>query len=193
MAEETAPQKPTPAEAELAVDKILHDPPTKLVKFMGIDITLRPLPVEYSQKWYMCIKPIRQKMGKMMAEFAKSLEQPDHKPPKKDKIAAKVLKTIPEKAEEYEEMDMMLANTLVDAVVILAGFYEITTTRELINKNATLQEVEALVNAQLEVNGKEDFLLKSFSAFMRTFLGTADDQTPYLDLLSTLASAKSGK
>lgn len=183
-------------EALAAADRVLHDPPSAEVMFMGVKLELRPLPISYSKQLAAVIVPARAKMGKLVSDLTTRMS--DVKNPKlKDKAKAKAAKDILSNAEknmdESAGIDIMVAEGLLDAACILAKFYEITTTKEKINDEATLSEVSALVNKQLEVNGQEDFLLRPFKAFMSAFLGTGDVETRSQDLLSMLAFANVGK
>jgi len=105
--------------------------------FLGLTVRLRALPIFYARKIGAALGPFKKHMQGIVATGGV------------DNI----------KVTADEKLDEDVVKALVDCAAILAEFYDLPLTVEKIERNASFEELLVLAQAQLEVNGKSDFLL----------------------------------
>lgn len=130
---------------DLAVEKVLYpELHTKEIKVGERVVQLRPLPLFYAKKLYNVTK----KLADLMGRVAKANESGNID------------------VAEFPDADMVIAETVVDAVDVLCAYYEFGWTKEEVEAKLTLEQAQVFVEAQLEVNKGSDFLLKPLSITM---------------------------
>ena len=106
--------------------------------FLGQKVRLCALPIFYARKIGAALGPFKKQMQGVVAKGVESLKSP---------------------SLGQDQLDEDVVKALVDTAVILAEFYELPLPQEKIERNASFEDLLALAEAQLEVNGKSDFLL----------------------------------
>jgi hypothetical protein len=137
---------------------VLHpETMTRTFKFMSKEVKLRALPIFYARKVNKCLEPFK-------SQFAESVgKQPD------------------ELAAANFNLDESATNALIECCLILADFYKLDlgdNPKETLEREATLNDISKLCEAQLEVQGKADFLLTPLRVITRltTLVESASDE-----------------
>lgn len=114
---------------------------TKKAKLLDVEIELRPLPISVSKKLSAKITPL----GARFDSVGKTGDAGN------------------------ADLDLTTIDTLLDCVMILHTFYKLpsTLTKEKLEEEALPEEILGFLNAQMELNRDNNFLLQSLRNILR--------------------------
>jgi hypothetical protein len=110
------------------------------VKLLDVDVELRPLPIGISKKISKQMEPISNQFAKMGAN-----------------------------QEENPDLDMNTIESLMDCIMLLAGFYKLPSSisKERLEEEALTEDLIDLLKAQLVLNKENNFLLQNLRGVLR--------------------------
>lgn len=147
----------TPEAREEAERKVLYpDTDTMSFEFLGASLKLRALPIFYARKLSTVLRPFQEQF----AATAKAASE------------NQVLSQI--------DLDESTITALLDTAGIICEYYKAPLTRDDIERGASTTLLVALAKAQLEVNGKSDFLLTPLRLITR-LTGLVEEATDQLE------------
>lgn len=155
------PTKEEVAEAEEAV--LFPDAHTEPYEFAGQTFKLRALPIKRSREVAAVLKPFQ----KAMSDISVASQSQG----KKQEV-------------ELPDFDSTAVNALLQTASIITEFYAARNddnkrlSPESLEDLASLDEIMSFIRAQLEVNGKSDFLLAPLKLIMKLAdaVGNADEE-----------------
>ncbi len=144
---------------------------TKDVTFLGKVVTLRPLPISISKKLRSLFKKANLGINDLSLDIGKYEEKmklKDLAPEKMEKIKDDYIETMRKSIKSDVDLDLEIAVSILNSVWELYNFYKIgdLKSKEELDEVCSLSEAQALVEAQLELQGENDFLLKPLALIM---------------------------
>ena len=134
----------------------------KTVQLAGTKVSLRPLPIFFS-------KQINQRLAKLQEQFSAAMKRAKEDRP----------------SQLGDTFDVDVAEGLIDATMVLLSFYKAAITRDDLDKGSTTDELIRFCEAQVKLNGDNDFLLQP----LRTIIAVAALSHQAMSKLRTLLSS----
>ncbi len=128
------------AKADKAAEDLLL-PEGRLVKFLGREIRVRPLPVSAAKE----LRRLPDKLNELLVNLSKD----DNK-------------------TSATDVDVTATDLYIETVSFLMNFYATGITKQYLEENCSLNMLKAFLDIQNDVQGQEDFLftpLKNIMAF----------------------------
>jgi hypothetical protein len=136
-----------------------------IINFLGKDVQLRPLPISTSKKLHSTFKPIQKKMSDLNRRTQSAIvEKKGEDGVLTKEIDYQKLSTLMK--DEDVEMDMEIAQSILECVFILCSFYKLGFSKEYIDEESSLPDANAFLEAQFKIQGENDFLLRPLAGTM---------------------------
>lgn len=159
-------------EIEDAEQKVLF-PEThiKEVTFLGKRLELKPLPISMSKKLRSLFKKANQGINDFsleMGKYEEKMKSKDLTLEKLEQIRDEYVEAMRKTIKSDTDLDLDIALSILGAVWELYNFYKIGDfkTKEELDDVCSLAEAQILVEAQLELQGENDFLLRPLVLIM---------------------------
>lgn len=166
MAKETKEEEIKKEEIIEAEQKVLF-PETHIdkINFLGKEIHLRPLPIAISKKLSATFMPAQKRINAInKRNSAAVIEKKDEKGNTVREVDSQKLFSIMK--DEDVEVDMEIANSILDCVFVLCSFYKLGFSKEYIDEESSLPDANEFLEAQFRIQGENDFLLRPLAGTM---------------------------
>jgi len=138
-------------------DQILF-PTGRKVRFMGVEIEVRPMPIKYAKEVNMRMKPARKGLRSLLKLGLKVDSQ--------GKLDLSSLAAAGDHLDSLYDLDSKIADSLLEAAAALSKAYGYEWTIDQISENTSLPDLLHFLQVQMEVQSQEDFLLKPLQGVM---------------------------
>lgn len=177
MTEQEPRKLETEEEAQVAAEKVLYpDLLMRKVKLLEHEVEVKPLPVAVSKQVHQKLKAVQERCYQHIERVQKQAKEG----------------TLNSVIPPPDDTDVLVAEALLEVAKILAKHYKIPVTPEEVNDNASLQELDAFIKVQVEVNGESDFLLRPLSFIMKSIgmMPKAEDMMKLMAIPTSLPLAR---
>ena len=137
------------AKADKAAEEILL-PEGRLVKFLGREIKVRPLPVSAAKE----LRRLPDNLNTLLVNLSKE----DNK-------------------TSATEVDVSATNLYIDTVAFLMNHYATGITKQQLEDSCSLDMIKAFLELQNEIQGEEDFLFTPLKNIMAFFFEKRKEMT----------------
>ena len=171
------------SEEETALTK--SNPRTREIKIADLDITLtlRPLPVSIAREMSKTVQNVAEEIQKIgrSAMMIRSVQQKYLTDFTENKMSIDefVLKTseLAEKQKEHQppDLDWMSATAIMDSFMVLLRFHGKQFTKETVEGKMTISDIVEIIEDQIALNSKHDFLLVPVRMIVSLVKKSAED------------------